>query len=75
MIETVTMDQQEQIASLARAEKGTRTIVTEQNRLAVEAPQAYARCFARAVELVVTAMTAGAALFGAGAAFAKLLAP
>ncbi|WP_316172834.1 hypothetical protein [Bradyrhizobium sp. SZCCHNRI2049] len=75
MSETVTMDQQEQIARIERAQEETRKFVTEQHKLTAEARKLTRDASLAPWQLVVTAMTAGAALFGAGAAFTKLMGP
>ena len=62
------LDLREQIARIDRAIAETAKYVAEQRKLEAEA-----RRFDRNQwQIVVTAMTAGAALFGAGVAFLKL---
>ena len=61
----ISMDQQEQIARIERAQEETRKFAAETRKINREwalAPW----------QIIITAMTAGAALFGAGAAFTKL---
>lgn len=65
------LDLREQIARIDRAIAETSKFAAEQRKLEAEARQ-YDR---NRWQIVVTAMTAGAALFGAGAAFLKLLSP
>lgn len=63
------LDLQEQITRIDRAIAETAKYAAEQRKLEAEA-----RNFDRnRWQILVTAMTAGAALFGAGAAFFKLL--
>lgn len=59
------MDQAEQVARIERMQEETRKFAAEQRKISrdiVLAPW----------QIVITAMTAGAALFGAGAAFMKI---
>ncbi len=62
---TITMDQQEQITRIEKMQAETRKYAAEAGKLqtdALLAPWA----------IILSAMTAGAAMFGAGAAFMKL---
>lgn len=66
MTDTTTMDQVEQVTRIERMQEETRKFAAETRKVSrdtVLAPW----------QLVVTAMAAGGALFGAGAAFMKLL--
>ncbi len=62
---TTTMDQQEQVARIERMQEETRKFAAEQRKLSREATLA-------PWQVAIGGMTAGAALFGAGAAFMKL---
>ena len=65
------LDLREQLARIDRSIAETAKYAAEQRKLEAEA-----RNFDRnRWQIVVTAMAAGAALFGAGAAFLKLLTP
>jgi pyridoxal biosynthesis lyase PdxS len=75
MTETTTMDQQEQIARIERSQEEVRKFVAEQHKLTAEARKLTRDAALAPWQLVVTAMAAGGALFGAGAAFMKLLGP
>jgi len=75
MTDVTTMDQQEQIARIERAQEEVRKFVAEQHKLTAEARKLTRDAALAPWQLVVTAMTAGAALFGAGAAFTKLMGP
>lgn len=66
MTEVATMDQQEQVARIERMQEETRKFAAEQRKIMREVVLA-------PWQLVITAMTAGAALFGAGAAFMKIV--
>jgi Tfp pilus assembly protein PilN len=70
------LDLREQIARIDRAIAETTKFTAEATKYIAEQrkPEAEARQFDRnRWQIVLTAMTAGAALFGAGAAFLKLL--
>ncbi|WP_316219052.1 hypothetical protein [Bradyrhizobium sp. SZCCHNR2026] len=75
MTETTTMDQQEQIARIERAQEETRKFAAEQHKLSAETRKITRDTNLAPWQLVLSAMTAGAALFGAGAAFTKLMGP
>jgi len=66
MTDVMTMDQQEQIARIERAQEETRKFAAETRKITRDTALA-------PWQIVITAMTAGAALFGAGAAFTKLV--
>lgn len=63
---TMTLDIQEQIARIERAQEETRKFAAETRKVRRDYSLA-------PVTLVIAAMGAGAALFGAGAAFFKLV--
>lgn len=67
MTDTLTMDQQEQVMRIERGQEETRKFAAEAHKTMRDASLA-------PWQLALTAMTTGAALFGAGAAFMKLLA-
>ena len=79
MADSTQLDLQEQITRIDRAIAETAKYAAEQRKLEVEARKvdAESRLFDRnrwqGWQLVVTTMTAGAALFAAGAAFIKIL--
>lgn len=66
MTDTTTMDQQEQIVRINRMIEETQKFSAETRKVTRDTTLA-------PWQLVVTAMAAGGALFGAGAAFMKLL--
>lgn len=59
------MDQAEQVARIERMQEETRKFAAEQRKIFRDIALA-------PWQIVITAMTAGAALFGAGAVFMKL---
>jgi hypothetical protein len=63
---TSNMDQVEQVARIERMQEETRKFFAETRKIDKDRSLA-------AWQIVITAMTAGAALFGAGAAFIKIL--
>jgi hypothetical protein len=66
MTDITTMDQQEQIARIEKTQEETRKFAAETRKIT--------RDWALAPwQMAITGMAAGAALFGAGAAFMKLL--
>ena len=67
------LDLQEQIARIDRAQAETRKFVAEQTKLSAEADKSRRDRNLAPVQIVLTAMAAGAALFGAGAAFWKVV--
>ncbi|MHC2578018.1 hypothetical protein ACVI1J_009890 [Bradyrhizobium diazoefficiens] len=73
MSEATTMDQQEQVARIERMQEETRKFVAEQHKLMAERGKLSRDIVLTPWQLVVTTLTAGAALFGAGAAFMKLV--
>ncbi|MDI2072455.1 hypothetical protein ABIF68_006160 [Bradyrhizobium japonicum] len=73
MSEATTMDQQEQVARIERMQEETRKFVAEQHKLMAERGKLSRDIVLAPWQLVVTTLTAGAALFGAGAAFMKLV--
>lgn len=73
MSEATTMDQQEQVARIERMQEETRKFVAEQHKLMAERGKLSRDIVLAPWQLVVTTLNAGAALFGAGAAFMKLV--
>ena len=79
MADAAQLDIQEQITRIDRAIAETAKYAAEQRKLASEAAKldAEARLFDRnrwqVWQIVITSMGTGAALFGAGAAFIKIL--
>jgi hypothetical protein len=69
MKESGRLDLQEQITWINRRIEEADTYAAEQHELASEAEGRNRNCW----QIVVIALTAGGALFGAGAAFMKLL--
>lgn len=63
---TSNMDQVEQVARIERMQEETRKFFAETRKIDKDRSLA-------PWQIVITAMTAGAALFGAGAAFIKIL--
>ncbi|MBB4398769.1 hypothetical protein [Bradyrhizobium sp. ERR14] len=72
MSEATTMDQQEQVARIERMQEETRKFVAEQHKLMAERGKLSRDMVLAPWQIAVGGMTAGAALFGAGAAFMKL---
>lgn len=66
------LDLQEQIARIDRAQAETRRFAAEQTALSAEADKLRRGRDLAPVQIVLTAMAAGAALFGAGAVFWKV---
>jgi len=66
MTDTTTMDQQEQVARIERMQEETRKFFAETRK--IDRDRALAPW-----QVAIGGMTAGAALFGAGAAFTKFV--
>ncbi len=66
---------EQQLAQIARAREETRKFIAEQHKLMAEAGKLDRDRLLAPFQIVVGSMAAGAALFGAGAAFVKLLGP
>jgi hypothetical protein len=67
------LDFEEQLARIRRAREESEKFSAEQKKLIAEAGKLDRDRALAPWQIVVTAMAAGAALFGAGAAFVKLL--
>ncbi|WP_018261867.1 hypothetical protein [Methylobacterium sp. WSM2598] len=69
------LDIAEQVARILRSQEETQKFAAEQRKLIAEASKLERDRMLAPWQIVMSSMAAGAALFGAGAAFIKLIGP
>ncbi|MFL9503460.1 hypothetical protein ACJMQP_25670 [Rhodopseudomonas palustris] len=69
------MNQQAVIARIERQQAAVRAFVAEQHKLIADQNKTLHAAFISPWQTLLMGMTAGAALFGAGAAFIKIVSP
>lgn len=74
-VNTLTPDLQEQLGRIRRAREESEKFVAEQRKLTAEAAKLDRDRMVAPWQIALSGMAAGAAFFGAGAAFIKILGP